>query len=141
MAIGRVTAGHSIRSPVRRFAPTLAAFVLAAAGCGGDDPPDEKTLTAVPGGAIGMVARDYEFDPVAIELEGPGQLGLDIVNQGSLAHNLKLTKDGEEIAGTPVFEAGRSEVLQVDVESGEYEYVCTVGDHADRGMKGELRVN
>jgi plastocyanin len=140
MAIGRVTAGHSIRSPVRRFAPTLAAFVLAS-GCGGDDPPDEKTLTAVPGGAIGMVAREYEFDPVAIELERPGQLGLAIVNQGSLAHNLKLTKDGEEVAGTPVLDAGRSDVLHVDVESGEYEYVCTVGDHADRGMKGQLRVN
>lgn len=126
---------------MRRFALPLAAAALVATGCGGDDAPDERTLTSPPGGAIAMVAREYEFDPVAIELERPGMLGLDVMNQGSLAHNLKLMKDGEEVGGTPVFEGGESEFLQVRVESGEYEYVCTVGDHEDRGMKGTLKVD
>jgi plastocyanin len=44
------------------------------------------------------------------------------------------------LGGTDTFPAGQTESGSVRVESGEYEFVCTVGDHAELGMKGTLKV-
>ena len=49
-------------------------------------------------------------------------------------------KDGEELGGTPSFPGGQSRSARLRVASGEYEFVCTVGDHAKLGMKGKLEV-
>ena len=87
-----------------------------------------------------VVAKEYSFDPSTIVLRAPGTLRVTLVNEGSLAHNLKVTKDGEVLGGTEPFPPGRTESARVPVERGTYEYVCTVGDHAKLGMKGTLKV-
>jgi plastocyanin len=122
-----------------RFALPLAALALLAAGCGGDDERG-RTVTAPESGAVRVAAKEYSFDPSTIVMRGAGILRVRLVNEGSLAHNLKLMKDGEELGGTPSFPAGGSRSAQVRVEPGSYEFICTVGDHADLGMKGTLRV-
>jgi plastocyanin len=86
------------------------------------------------------VAKEYSFDPAGIVVRGPGVLRLTLSNEGSLAHNLKLMKDGEELGGTPSFPGGQSRSARLRVASGDYEFVCTVGDHAALGMKGKLEV-
>jgi plastocyanin len=125
---------------LRRFALTLAAFALVAGGCGGGDPPG-RTVTAPADGAVRVVAKEYSFDPSTIVVRGAGTLRLTLVNEGSLAHNLKLMKGGVEVGGTPSFPGGESRTARVSVASGDYEFVCTVGDHAELGMKGKLRVD
>jgi plastocyanin len=122
-----------------RFALTLAAFALLAGGCGGDDEP-ARTVTAPASGTLRVVATDYEFDPVAIVLSGSGRPTLTLRNEGSLAHNLKLFRDGQQVGGTPSFPGGRTETVVLDLHPGEYRMVCTVGDHEELGMTGTLRV-
>jgi plastocyanin len=122
-----------------RFALPLAALALLVAGCGGEDEPG-RTVTAPASGAVRVVAKEYSFDPSAIVMRGPGTLRVRLVNEGSLAHNLKLMKDGEELGGTPSFPGGESRSARLRVESGAYEFICTVGDHAELGMKGTLKV-
>jgi plastocyanin len=122
-----------------RFALPLAAFVLLAASCGGDDQPG-RTVTAPADGAVRVIAKEYSFDPATIVMRGPGTLRVTLENEGSLAHNLKLMRDGEELGGTPSFPGGESRSARLRVEPGSYELVCTVGDHAELGMKGTLRV-
>jgi plastocyanin len=122
-----------------RFALPLAAFVLLVASCGGDDQPG-RTVTAPADGAVRVVAKEYSFDPSTIVMRGPGTLRLTLENEGSLAHNLKLMRDGQEVGGTPSFPGGESRSARVRVERGSYELVCTVGDHAELGMKGTLKV-
>jgi plastocyanin len=122
-----------------RFALPLAAFVLLVASCGGDDQPG-RTVTAPADGAVRVVAKEYSFDPSTIVMRDPGTLGLTLENEGSLAHNLKLIRDGQDVGGTPSFPGGESRSARVRVERGSYEYVCTVGDHAELGMKGTLKV-
>ena len=88
-----------------------------------------------------MVAKEYSFDPSTIVMRDAGTLRVRLMNDGSLAHNLKVMKDGEELGGTPSFPSGESRSARVRVESGSYEFICTVGDHAELGMKGTLEVD
>ena len=123
-----------------RFALPLAALALLVAGCGGDDEPG-RTVTAPASGAVRVVAKEYSFDPSTIVMRGPGTLRVKLVNEGSLAHNLRLMKDGEELGGTQSFPAGESRSARLRVEPGSYEFICTVGDHAELGMRGTLKVD
>ena len=110
------------------------------AGCGGDDQPG-RTVTVAGDGSVRVVAKEYSFDPSGIVVRAPGTLRLTLSNDGSLAHNLKLLRDGRELGGTPSFPGGRSESVRLTIRRGDYELVCTVGDHAELGMKGTLRVD
>ena len=122
-----------------RSALTLAALVLLAAGCGGNDRPG-GTVTAPAGGSVRVTAKEYSFDPSTIVVRGGGTLRLTLDNKGTLAHNIKVEKDGRIIGGTPAFPAGETRSATVKLASGTYEFLCTVGDHAELGMKGELKV-
>jgi plastocyanin len=73
-------------------------------------------------------------------VKGPGTLRIKLENKGSLAHDLKVEKDGREIGGTDAFPAGESRSASVRLAKGTYEFVCTVGDHAELGMRGKLKV-
>ena len=123
-----------------RFALPLAALVLLAAGCGGGD-DEGRTVTAPANGSVRVVAKEYSFDPSHIVLRGPGTLRVTLANEGSLAHNWKLFKDGRELGGTPAFPSGQTKSAEVRVARGKYDFICTVGDHAELGMKGTLTVD
>jgi plastocyanin len=125
---------------MRRLAAPIAAILLAA-GCGGDD--DEatgRTVTVEREATVAVTAREYSFDPDRIVVEAAGPLTIELENAGDLAHNLRLRRDGEDAGGTPSFPGGRTESARVRVEPGSYELLCTVGDHAELGMTGELEV-
>ena len=83
---------------------------------------------------------EYSFDPAAVVLDGAGELTIRLRNEGSLAHNHKRRRDGEEVGGTSSFPAGKAGSATVRVSPGRYEMICTVGDHAELGMTGELQV-
>ena len=122
-----------------RSALTLAALVLLAAGCGGNDQPG-GTVTAPAGGSVRVTGKEYSFDPSTIVVEAGGRFRLTLDNRGSLAHNIKVEKDGRVLGGTPAFPAGETRSATVRLAPGTYDFLCTVGDHADLGMRGKLKV-
>ena len=125
---------------MRRLAAPCAVLVLAA-GCGGDDTkPSSRTVTVDAGAAVTVKAHEYAFDPDRVVVRGPGPLTLRLRNDGELAHNIRVRRDGEEIGGTPSFPGGETKSARVRLSPGRYELLCTVGDHAELGMKGELEV-
>jgi plastocyanin len=125
---------------MRRLAAPLALLVLAA-GCGGDDSESSgRTVTTAPGTTVTVDAHEYAYDPDRLVVQRPGTVTIRLRNQGELAHNLRVRRDGEEIGGTPSFAAGGSRTAQLRLRPGKYEFLCTVGDHAELGMKGELEV-
>jgi plastocyanin len=125
---------------MRRLAALLAAVALAA-GCGGDDGDEPGRAVSVDAGdTVAVTAREHSFDPERIVVEGAGPLTIELENAGDLAHNLRLRRGGREVGGTPTFPGGRTESGRVRLERGAYEMICTVGDHADLGMTGELQV-
>jgi plastocyanin len=124
---------------LRRFGLTLALCSLLLLACGDDD-DSGQTVTAPANAKLRVVGDEYLFDPSTIVLSGAGTLTVTLRNEGSLAHNLKLFRGDEEIGGTPTLPAGGSESTRLNLEHGNYRMVCTVGDHEQLGMTGELRV-
>jgi plastocyanin len=123
-----------------RFALTLALCTLLAVGCG-EEEKSGRTVTVPANATVSVVGTEYAFDPSTVVVRGAGALTLRLRNEGSLAHNLKVIRTGEQIGGTPSFPAGQTKSARVNLEHGNYELVCTVGDHAKLGMTGTLRVN
>ena len=125
---------------MRRFALTLALLLPLAAGCGGDE-REGRTVTTPANATVAIVAEDYSFDPSTVVVRGAGALTIRLRNEGSLAHNIKVRRQGEQLGGTPSMPAGESGSARVNLEHGNYELICTVGDHAELGMTGTLRVD
>jgi plastocyanin len=116
-------------------------MLVLAAGCGGEDRAEPSRSLTVDGGAtVTVKAHEYRFDPNRLVVRGPGPLTIRLQNDGDLAHNIRVRRDGEEIGGTPSFPGGRTESARVRLQPGQYELICTVGDHAELGMTGELEV-
>jgi plastocyanin len=128
---------------VRRLALATALCTCLLAGCGGDDEGEQggRTQTVAAGKAVRVVAREYSFDPATVVIKGGGgRVKITLANKGSLAHNLKVEQGERELGGTPTFQSGRTESGTVSLDPGSYTMICTVGNHAELGMRGKLEV-
>ena len=126
---------------MRRLVPLTAVLLVLAGGCGDDEDEPGRTITANPGDTVEVVADEYSFDPENVVLTRSGDFRVRLDNQGSLAHNLRVRDGAIPLGGTPTFIGGdaRTGVVRIR-EPGEYELVCTVGDHEALGMTGKLTV-
>ena len=125
---------------MRRLA-LAAAILLMAGGCGGDDDDQPtRSVTLSSGAALRVKAHEYRFNPNKVVVDAAGPLRIELENDGDLAHNVRLRRDGEEVGGTPSLPGGRTGSARVELEPGDYELLCTVGDHAELGMTGTLKV-
>ena len=107
-------------------------------GCGGDSGNSSTPADAT------VKMTDYAYNPSELTLSS-GET-IRVVNDGGIAHNLKIEKgpDGrketQELAGTDTFLPKDSESLTIDLPPGRYAMVCTVPGHRELGMTGSLRV-
>ena len=133
----------------RLLAIALAALVLVAAGCGGDDEASDTTDTetttettttepsspAVLQGSVGPgfdISLTADGNPVT-SLAAGDQL-LEVTDQSS-AHNFHLTGPGVDVA-TSVPEEGNDQ-FSVTLEAGTYNFVC---DPHSSSMRGSFQV-
>jgi plastocyanin len=126
-----------------RLLCTLTLAALVAAGCGGsgdDGGGGGRTVSVAPNGGVMVTAKEYSFDPKTIVVKGAGRLTITLDNEGSLAHDIRVRAGDRELGGTPSFPAGESRKATLTLPHGRYEFLCTVGDHAELGMRGELVV-
>jgi plastocyanin len=129
-----------LRAPAA-FLALLAALCLASCR-GGDDDAEGRTAT-VPGDAPVRIAGDeYSFDPETVVVTGgTTNLELEFANAGSLAHNVRVFQGDSELGGSPTFGGGQTRAGRVTLPGpGEYELVCTVGNHEELGMTGRLEL-
>lgn len=131
----------------------LAAFALGA--CGGDG-EEEKPAAPPPaeepagggggGGAAAGETVNVSADPggsLAFQqksLQAPaGRVTFELQNQASLPHDFCLEQDGKDLGCTDQITMS-SDSLNVDLESGEYTFYCSVPGHREGGMEGTLTV-
>jgi plastocyanin len=133
----------------RSRAALMIVFVLlglAVAGCGGDDDEAGTTTEATAatteeGGSEGGTTLNGSVGPgFDISLDGTDGLTAGsytiVVNDQSDQHNFHLTGPGGVDVTTSVEETGE-ESLEVELEAGEYTFVCD--PHASQ-MKGSFTV-
>jgi plastocyanin len=125
-----------MRTPL---AATIAA-AIALAGCGASSGGKGRTVTVGSGGPVTVSAHEYRFDPKTIVVRGGGRLTLSLRNRGSLAHDLRVQQGGRDLGGTGIFTSGQSQTAHLALPPGTYQFLCTVDDHAQLGMKGTLVV-
>ena len=124
---------------MRRPSLPLAALV-ALASCGGGEDKPVRTLRVPAGDGVQVTATSYSFDPGRIVAAGGEPLRFTLVNRGDLAHNLKVLDGERELGGVPSFPSGEQRSFTVPIGPGKYTFVCTVADHRELGMEGELQV-
>ena len=90
--------------------------------------------------SLRVSAREYSFDPNRVVVTGAGELRIVLRNEGDLAHDIHLERDGRDAGGTPPIPGGETQSARVKLRPGTYELLCTVGDHAELGMTGKLEV-
>jgi plastocyanin len=111
----------------------LAALLLA--GCGSDDEGGESSG----GQTVEVVATEFAFDPADVSVDEAGETTFTVSNEGEFPHALEIEGNGIE-EETEELGPGESGSVTVDLEPGEYELYCPVGDHRERGMVGTLVV-
>ena len=132
----------------------LAALALVAAGCGDDDEGggDEGTgssATSTPtatesasggGGETLTVTADpgggLSWEPTTLTAKA-GSVTLKLVTESDTPHAIEVEGNGVE-EKTETITGGEGEVT-ADLEAGEYEFYCPVGNHRET-MKGTLTV-
>ena len=139
---GRRTAAHIIGGRMRRTLTFSLMCACALAGCGGSGSGGGgKSVTVPATKPIAVTATEYAFDPGTITVTGGGgDVRFELKNAGSQAHDLHVLKGGEDVGGTSVFGPDQTQGANVKLQPGTYDFVCTVGNHADLGMKGKLVV-
>jgi plastocyanin len=144
---------------VRTIGMCAVLFVLGLlAGCGGDDsdePDGDKARPgpAAPAGPTTNVtvrpARPSRLKWEKDRLRVPaGRLAITLDNVDDDAHNVRIATGTKccfrsgyrDVGGTSTLDAGGKATATVDLERGEYVFVCTIGGHWQRGMWGRLTV-
>jgi plastocyanin len=129
---------------VRRAPLALTTLLAALAGCGGEDEPGSRgSVTAASGQPVPVKGYEYGFDPGTITIRGArseAQVRFELKNDGTLPHDLHVREGDEELGGTDAIGGGESAGATVRLARGEYEVYCSIGDHAELGMTGTLRV-
>ncbi len=128
---------------VRPLTVTLTLAALAGAGCGAGEEqggPGGPATRVAAGGPLAVTAREYALDPDNVVVAGPGPLRLRLRNTGSLPHDVRIQSGDRDLGGTASIPGGKSATAIVDLAPGRYRILCTVGDHAQLGMTGTLRV-
>ena len=113
----------------------VALVLLMLPACGGSS-------VAQPAGSIKVTMTEYHFDPT--DLSAPsGKVVFYLVNAGSVAHDLVITKDdGSVVARSELVSAGDQMVFTIDsIAAGKYKTLCDQPGHADNGMKGNLTIS
>jgi len=126
--------------PKRRTTTTavagLAVLLLAGCGTGGGPAAPAGSASA---GAIVVTAKEYSFTPSALTAKA-GSVTFHVTNAGNEVHEFEIFKGETVVDEVEDIVPGVSRDLTVNLEAGDYTFVCKLNGHDTQGMKGTLTV-
>lgn len=129
------------------LAVTVLGFV--AVGCGSDsdskkgtsemgtEAPSAGTDAPSAAEAIQVGAKEFAFDPAAIQVAAGTEFTVELTNTGVIEHDFTIT--GQESAKV-VAVGGATASGAFTLAAGTYEYFCSIVGHKESGMIGTLTV-
>ena len=130
----------------RRLARGAAALAVAAAfltACGGEDSAADQASSGsgASGGGESITATEADFS-ITLDEDSltAGTYDITVVNDGDATHDLVVEKDGEDIGKTDTIAPEESTTLTVTLESGDYVFYCSIGNHRAMGMEVTVTV-
>lgn len=85
-----------------------------------------------------VVGTEFGFSPSTLTVDAGQSVKIIFKNDGSYKHN--ITFDDLDLV-TKTISSGETDVLEFTAPAaGTYTFYCSVGSHADAGMKGTLTV-
>jgi uncharacterized cupredoxin-like copper-binding protein len=133
---------HPAQLPAHRtlLGAIAAAAIALGAGCGDDGPVRERTPV------VRVTLDEYAIAPQDVSVPS-GRVELIARNVGRLTHNLRVERPPKEpedqaapLASTPTAQPGQTVRVTVDLKPGTYRMRCSLANHDDLGMYGELTV-
>ena len=94
-------------------------------------PVEAQTVTATEGEMFIELSQD-SFSP--------GEVTIEVVNEGNATHDLVVERDGSDVAATQNIAPGASATLEVTLEEGDYVFYCSVANHRAMGMETDVTV-
>lgn len=88
------------------------------------------------GTTVNVIEKDFSF-AFDTSMIPAGMVTFNIVNQGQAPHNLEFTTINKV---SETSNAGQMTKFTVDLQPGDYPYICNIPGHAQLGMKGTLTV-
>ncbi len=119
-------------------------IIAGCAGSGGDDNGndrsdeqtdiDESTEIASP---IDIKLSEFKITPSNITIQKGETINFKVENDGSTFHTYTIEGLDEELR----LQSGQSDNVEIKFDKpGTYKVLCTVPNHEDRGMVGEIKV-
>jgi uncharacterized cupredoxin-like copper-binding protein len=99
----------------------------------------QTTTTTQEAEKVGVSETEFK---IALDTKSvsAGRVTFDVENDGNIPHDLVVEGNGVE-EKTPVFDAGQSKTLTVDLKPGTYDLYCSVPGHKEAGMDLKLTVS
>ncbi len=87
---------------------------------------------------ITIIGKEYSFEPAALTVSSGQKVKIIFKNQGFSLHNLVI--DGVNVTSKTIG-PGEEDILEFTAPAtGIYEIYCSLGNHEEMGMKGQLEV-
>ena len=116
---------------MRRLVVLVAALALAGA---------MPAHAAAPLARVQVVAEEFNYRLSRVRIPA-GPARIELANFGEDEHDLRLRRiGGKRVYHLPSVLPGQRQTLNARLVPGLYRLKCTLGDHAARGMRAELRV-
>ena len=69
-----------------------------------------------------------------------GAYEIQVVNNGTTAHDLTVERDGQAVAASDMIAPGQTGTVTVTLEPGQYVFYCSIGRHRALGMETTAQV-
>jgi hypothetical protein len=92
------------------------------------------------GRIVRMALTEYRLNPQSIHASD-GVLAIVVHNYGRLTHNLVVSLNGGNVAGTKPIPPGQTAELDLDLAPGTYQMASTILSDQDLGAYGTLKVS
>jgi iron uptake system component EfeO len=127
-----------------RLAAALATTLAIVAACGTGGPTTSPAgsgaaPSSAAGGPVAVGAREFAFDPSTLSVAA-GAVTFHVTNNGTQTHEFEILKGEQVVDEVEDLVPGLEKDLTVNLEAGDYTYVCRLPGHEESGMKGTLTV-